>query len=312
MTAPAGIETDLLAVRPTVSRRKRSQARNKLVAFLFVVPYLLFFVAFQLWPILYALWISLRNWQTIAGDQGFVGLLHYHTLLFNWNFGITQQFWEALRNTFLWALISVPLLVIFALIAALLLAYGPWRAFFRTVLYVPAVLSVTVAMTIWLWIFQNGGILSSYLHQNIPWLISQPWAWLTIFIATLWWTPGFNIIVLMVGILDVPNDYHEAARIDGASAFERLWYITLPLLRPILAFVTITQMIHSFGLFGQPFILTQGGPGASTTSVALIMYNEAFGPDNNLALAATMSFLVGLVLVVLAIIQLRVFRLGER
>jgi len=283
---------------------------------LFVLPYFLFFAAFLLWPLAYALWVSLRTWTTTGGDQGFTGLRHYYNLFFNWKLDDTVYFWQSLENTGFFAIITIPLLVVLALILALLLAHGPLRTFFRSVFYVPAVLSVAVAMTVWLWILQNGGVLDSYIHNSIPWLIQQPWAWVSIIIATLWWTPGFNMIVLLAGLMNIPNDYYEAARIDGANGFQQLLFITLPLLRPVLAFVTITQMIASFGLFGQPLILTHGGPGVggptqSTTPVALQMYNEAFGTSQNLALACAMSFVLGLILVILAVAQIRFFRATE-
>jgi ABC-type sugar transport system permease subunit len=124
------------------------------------------------------------------------------------------------------------------------------------------------------------------------------------------------MIVLLAGLLGIPNDYYEAAKIDGANGLQRILFITLPLLRPVLAFVTITQMIASFGLFGQPFILTHGGPGVggptkSTTPVALQMYNEAFGTSQNLGLACAMSFVLGVILVILAALQVRFFRTTE-
>lgn len=281
-------------------------------SFLFVVPYLLFFIAFIAWPVAYALWISLRNWTTTGGDAGFTGLRHYYNLLFNWKLDVTVYFWQSLENTAFYAVVTIPLLVALSLSLALLLLNAPWRTFFRAIFYVPAVLSVAVAMTIWLFVLQNGGVLDTYLHSGIPWLIRQPWAWVSIILATLWWTPGFNMIVFLAGLLGIPNDYYEAAKIDGANGFHRFWYITLPLLRPVLAFVTITQMIASFGLFGQPFILTHGGPGIggitqSTTPVALEMYNETFGPDQNLALACAMTFILGIILVILALLQIRFF-----
>jgi multiple sugar transport system permease protein len=294
-------------------RSRGARFRDYGGSILFIVPFLLFFFAFILWPIVYALWISLRNWTTTGGDTGFTGLRHYYNLLFNWSLDATTGFWQSLENTAFFAVITIPLLVVLALIMALLLVNGPWRGFFRSVFYIPAVLSVAVAMTIWLWLLQNQGVLDSYLHLDIAWLIQQPWAWVSIIVATLWWTPGFNMIVLLAGLIDIPNDYYEAAKIDGANGLQRIWYITLPLLRPVLAFVTITQMIASFGLFGQPFILTKGGPSTiggptqSTTPVALRMYNEAFGVDQNLALACAMTFILGLILVILALLQIRFF-----
>ena len=288
-----GSQQGLPAARGPVFRRSRgARLRDHWGSFLFVVPFLLFFCAFTLWPMVYAFWVSLHSWMTISGDQGWQGFGHYYNLIVNYNsFSSVQAFWDGMENTAFFAVVSVPLLVVLALIFALLLASAPIRTFFRALYYVPAVLSVAVAMTVWLWILQNQGIASTYFHVDWPWLIQQPYAWISIFLATLWWTPGFNMIVLLAGILGVPNDFHEAARIDGANGLQRIWHVTLPLLRPVMAFVIITQMIASFGLFGQPFILTHGGPGTggpqtSTTPVALAMYNEAFGADQNLGLAA--------------------------
>jgi multiple sugar transport system permease protein len=299
---------------PVFRRSRSARLRDHWGSFLFVVPFLLFFTAFTLWPMVYAFWVSLHSWMTISGDQGFQGFGHYYNLLFNAStYSSVQAFWDGMENTAFFAIISVPMIVVIAFIFALLLASAPLRTFFRALYYVPAVLSVAVAMTVWLWILQNQGIASTYFHVDWPWLIQQPYAWISIFVATLWWTPGFNMVVLLAGILGVPIDFHEAARIDGANALQRVWYVTIPLLRPVLAFVVITQMIASFGLFGQAFILTHGGPGTggpgtSTTPVALAMYNEAFGADQNLGLAAAESFLLGAILVILAIIQLIIFR----
>jgi multiple sugar transport system permease protein len=285
-------------------------ARDYAGSFLFVIPYLLFFFAFLLWPLIFAFWISLHQWLTVGGDQGFVGLRHYDSLLFHWEFDVTRTFWQGMAHVLLYVVISVPSLVILSLAYALLLANGPFRSFFRGVFYVPAVLSVSVAMTIWLFIFQNGGVMSSYIHRDIPWLIEQPWAWVAIIVSTLWWTPGFNMVILLAGILDIPNDYYEAAKIDGANGWHRIRFITLPLLRPVLAFVVITQMIASFGLFGQPFILTHNSL-PSVTPVALTMYNEAFGTDQNLSIASAMSFILGVILIVLSVLNLRFFRATE-
>jgi multiple sugar transport system permease protein len=315
--AEVGAASRAAAVVPAYRRGTGVSLRDYATSFLFVVPYLLFFAAFTVVPLLYAGWVSLHVWTTVGGNTGFDGLAHYYNLFFRTDISVVQSYWYSMLNTVLYAIISVPLLVFIALVFALLLANGPFRNFFRAVYYVPAVLSVAVAMTVWLWIFQSGGIANTYLHNSLPWLFQQPYAWISIFISTMWWTPGFNMVILLAGIMEVPNDYHEAAKIDGANGLQRILYITLPILRPVLAFVIITQMIASFGLFGQPFLLTHslssatGGPNLSTQSVALAIYNEAFGVDQNLALAAAESFLLGLLLIILAVLQLRFFRATE-
>src|SRR5947209_3833140 len=160
---PAATST-AVAVRAVRGPTLGAKTRDYGGSILFVVPYFLFFVAFLLWPLVYAFWVSLRTWTTTGGDQGFTGLRHYYNLLFNWHLDSTISYWASLANTAVFAVITVPLLVLLALILALLLLNGPWRTFFRAIFYVPAVLSVAVAMTIWLFMLQNGGVLDTYLH----------------------------------------------------------------------------------------------------------------------------------------------------
>lgn len=304
----------LMATSRSIPRARR---RPLLVAvrdyggsLLFLAPYLLFFIAFLLAPLIYAFILSLHNWNILAGDQGFVGLRHYGYILFRPDSILFTEFWSGMAHTALFAIITVPLLVGIALALALLLATSPFRTLFRMIFFIPSILSVTIACTIWLWIFGSGGLLNKYLGQSIPWLTTQPWAWMTIIITTLWWTVGINMVILLAGVLDVPREYHEAAMIDGATAWQRVVHITLPSMRPILGFVVITQMLASFGLFAQPQLLTGGGPGEETTSITLYIYNEAFS-KNNLATASAMSFALGLVLVLIALVQLRFFRASQ-
>jgi multiple sugar transport system permease protein len=302
-----------LRSQPITAVRKGSlgfKLRDYAGSFAFLIPYLAFAILFLYAPLIYAFILSLHQWSTIAGDQGFVGLLHYHTLFLKSSSIYFQNFWAGIEHTALFVVITVPLLVAISLGLALLLANAPFRAFFRAIFYIPAVLSVTVACTIWLWIFQNPGLLTSMFHVNVDWTTTQPWAWVTIIVTTLWWTIGFNMVILLAGIIEVPNDYHEAAKIDGARAWQRVLHITIPLIRPILAFVTITQMIASFGLFGQSYVITRGGPSQSTQPITMYILNEAFG-DFNLAMASAMSFVLGIILIVLAILQFRLFRAGE-
>ncbi|GAC1444164.1 MAG: sugar ABC transporter permease [Chloroflexota bacterium] len=280
-------------------------------SFLFVLPYLIFFTFFLLGPLLYALYVSVHEWQTIGGNKGYVGFRHYHRILFESGSISFEDFWRGMRNTGFFVIVSVPILVAFPLTLALLLANGPFRDFFRAVFYLPAILSVTVAMTIWLWIFQPTGIINGVFHTNTQWLTTASTAWFVIILSTVWWTIGFNMVVLLAAVIEVPNDYHEAARIDGANALQRVWYITIPVIRPILAFVTITQTLASFGLFGQPFILTGGGPQHATEPIIYTIYNKTFGPDQDIGTASAMSFILGAILVAVSLVILRFFKTNE-
>ncbi len=301
---------------PTIGARRGAVAHrrslgNKLRDYggslLFLIPFILFWLAFVFYPLAYSFNTSLHRWSALSGDEGFVGFRNYHNILFNPDSALYSNFWSGMVHTALFVVITVPSLVVLALVLAILVADSPWRNFFRPVFYIPAVLSVTVACAVWRWIFQDPGLINTYLGLHINWLETEPWAWLTIIITTLWWTVGLNMVILLAGVLEIPRDYHEAAMIDGATWFQRVRGITLPILSPVLGFVVITQTLASFGLFGQPQLITRGGPGDDTTSIVYRIFNEVYS-GNNYATASAMTFLLGLVLVVISIVQLRFLR----
>lgn len=276
-------------------------------SFLFLLPFLLFWLAFVLYPLIFSFITSLHRWNTLSGDQGFVGFRNYYNILFNPNSLYFNQFWPGMEHTVLFVVITVPCLVLLALLLALLLADAPWRNVFRPIFYIPSVLSVTVACAIWRWIFQSPGLINNYLGLNVNWLTTEPWAWMTIIITTLWWTVGLNMVILLAGVLEIPKDYYEAAMIDGTGWLGRVRYITLPILRPILSFVVITQTLASFGLFGQAQLITLGGPGEETTPIVLYIFSET-STNNNFAIGSAMTFLLGVVLIVLSLVQLPFLR----
>ena len=292
-----------------VSMRRRplgSNLRDYCGSLLFLMPFLLFWIAFVVYPLVFSFNTSLHKWNTLTGDAGFIGFRNYYNILFNSSTILFARFWTGMEHTVLFVVITVPLLVLLALLLAILVADSPWRSVFRPIFYIPGVLSVTVACSIWKWIFQTPGLVSTYLHLNVDWLTQTIPAWTTIIVTTLWWTVGINMVILLAGVLEIPKDYHEAAMIDGASWFRRVLHITIPILRPVLGFVVITQTLASFGLFGQTQLITGGGPGEETTPIVQYIYNEATG--NNYATASAMTFLLGLVLIAIAIVQLRFLR----
>ncbi|MCA1588764.1 MAG: sugar ABC transporter permease, partial [Chloroflexi bacterium] len=142
------------------------------------------------------------------------------------------------------------------------------------------------------------------------WLTSQPWAWLTLLIATVWWTIGFNTMILLAGMQAISADLYEASSIDGATRWQQFWAITIPALRPILLLVITLQVVASFNLVGQPQIITNGGPPtAETTPVLLHIYNVGFTAAERYQLgpAAAMAFVVAAIMVVVSIINFRFF-----
>jgi multiple sugar transport system permease protein len=182
------------------------------------------------------------------------------------------------------------------------------------------VLSVAVVSLLWWWIFQSeGGLLNYYLgqlHLETPqWLSTLPWAWVAILVATVWWTLGFNMIILLAALQDIPDFLYEAASIDGATRIQQFFRITVPMLQPVLLFIVTTSIIASFNLFGQPFFMTGGGPslpqgGGATTPVMVQIYNEGFVRHFQ-GSASAMSFVVAAIMIIVSYLNFRIFRQRE-
>ncbi|GGM38639.1 hypothetical protein GCM10011351_25970 [Paraliobacillus quinghaiensis] len=215
-------------------------------------------------------------------------------------------------KTFQFVIFSVPLLVIVGLGLALLLNSlpGKIRTFFRTVYFIPYAISVSVISIIFLWILDtNSGLLNNYLMQlgfdPVPWLTKQPFAWISLVLATVWWTIGFNMIIFINALNEVPEDMYEAASIDGASAWQKFYRITLPSIRPIMLFVVITSTIASFNVYGQPYLMTRGGPGDSTEVLLMGIVQQAF-EQRELGSASAMAILMALIMIIVSVIQFKV------
>lgn len=265
-------------------------------------------------PFVYNVYISLSDY-TFGGNETFIGLQNYANLAnsSDYHFPI---FWNSLWNTVIFVLISTPMLVITGLFLAILVN-GKYRGrnVFRAIYFAPWTLGIAVVGLLWWWIFNGSlGILTNFLQgygiDSPEWLTTQPWAWFSILLATLWWTVGFNTIILLAGLQGISPDLYEAATVDGADRWAQFRFITVPSLRPVLLLVITLQIIASFNLVGQPQIMTGGGPGNETRSVLQYVYDTGFtnGGQYQLGQAAAMAFIVALVMVVVSVINFRLFR----
>ena len=286
--------------------------------YLFILPHLIFFAIFVGYPFFYGLYTSAFQFDFLRpAATKFVGLDNY-IKLFTPGTVQYQEFWNALINTLEFAVISVPPLVIIPLLLAVLLNTKiPGRSFFRTIYFAPWVLSAAVVGLLGFWIFQSqGGLVNYYLADlglTTPrWLSSMPWAWLSILLITIWWISGFNMIILLAALQNIPADLYEASSMDGATNWQTFFRITLPLLRPVLVFVITITIIGAFNLFAQPFFMTNGGPaqaagGGATEPVVFRLYREGF-ERNRQGSAAAMSFVVATIMILFSYLNFRIFR----
>jgi multiple sugar transport system permease protein len=288
--------------KPNPHRSSGAEVVRQVGAFAFVVPYLIAFAFFLAYPIVYGIVISLHHWNPMVGAGAYVGLGQY-ALLFNFNDLATQTFWQSIGNTSLFVVISVPLLVGIPLALAYLIYLAPAKSIFRPVFFFPAILSATSVMAIWAWMLQTeGGPINGFFGLHIPWLVRQPWAWVSIDLVTVWWSIGFNLIILYAGLTQLPQSTFDAAAIDGAGVIRTFWSIIVPQLRNILSVVLILSTIASFNLFAQPFLLTGGGPSNSTLSISQQIYNQGFGLAH-MGSATAMAFFMGLILAMVSFVQ---------
>lgn len=319
MPRPAAVErmADLpLPVAPPRPRswlRLRSGERTELAGYLFIAPYLVAFLLFMVVPALAGLYISLTNWGGLNVPR-FIGAANYLEAL------NSTILWATVRNTVYYTVLFVPSVTVFGLLAAIFVHQKfPGYTLARAAFYSPYVMAVTVTGLIWLWLLnQNWGVVNyylAYLHPFFqsfrpPWLIDSDWAMPSIVIATVWWLVGYQMVILLAGLQDIPDELYEAAKIDGGNPLQNFWSITIPLLRPALTFVLVTNVIGSLRVFGQMFLMTGGGPAGATTSVVLLIYQSAF-QNFRLGYSAAISYLLFLGILLVTIVQLRLMRANQ-
>ncbi|MEV5408465.1 sugar ABC transporter permease [Thermopolyspora sp. NPDC052614] len=211
----------------------------------------------------------------------------------------------------------MPLLVVVPFGVALLLnGRFPGRTFFRAVYFAPYVLGVAVVCVLWRILLDPANGLVNYLlgalglPDSIPWVTDLPWAWISLVGITVWWTLGFNAVIYLAGLQDIPRELYEAARVDGGGRWAQLRHVTLPGLRPVLLFVVINTLLASANMFGQAYLLTDGAPGVETRTVIMYIAEEGL-KDYRMGSAAAMSYVFTFVLIILSVVNFRLFRTRE-
>ncbi len=292
------------AARSGSSRREGS----RLVPYLFLAPYLVLFVTFVAVPAVFGLWISLHDWDYMLDFQLFVGLQNYVDL-FDQNSVVYPDFWNGMKNTLVFTLASVPFLVVLPLLLALLLHQKfPGRTFFRAMFFAPYVLGVAVIGLMWRYLLDaNFGLINSLFGTEIAWTTSQPWAWVGLVAVTVWWTMGFNAIIYLAGLGDIPVEQYEAAALDGAGWWAKFVHVTIPGLRPVLVFIVVITVLASANMFGQSYIVTQGGP-TQSTQTAIMVITELGLSRFQMGAAAAESYLLALFLAVVSVANFWIMR----
>lgn len=286
-----------------VSRSRRWY--TDLTGWSFVLPFLVFYAIFMVWPFLNGLRMSFFNWGiTGSGSSDFLGLGNYQELFSD------PAFWKSLWVTVLFTIISTPLLVLIALGLALLVNRAiPAQGVFRTIFFASFVLPVSVVALIWNWLYQPGfglinGILTALGLQEVPWLADPNIALTSVVILTVWWTVGFNFVLYLAGMQQIPKELNEAAAIDGAGEWARIRHVTIPLLGRITTLILVLQVIASLKVFDQAYTLFNGGTGPAFSTQGVVQYVYRVGFTSfRLGLASAMSYILFVLILIVSIGQ---------
>lgn len=297
-----------LLLRRLVGLRVRGRALA--AGLLFALPFLAAYLVFQVWPIVRGFQISFYDVSLLGGDWQFVGVSNYIDALTG------SDFWSSIWHSMFYTILTTPPHVVLALALALLArraSHG--AAILRFAIFAPFVLPVTVMAVMWDWMYQPqfgllNGALQSLRLPTAAWLANPATAMPAVAAASVWWTLGFNFVLYLAGLQAIPKEVEEASEIDGAGAWARLWYITLPLVKRTSVIVVVLQVLASLKVFGQIYAMTGGGPSFATRPLLELVYDQGF-TSFHLGYAAAISYLYFLLLLVVSIVQFGIFRRGS-
>jgi multiple sugar transport system permease protein len=290
-----------------IRRRRRAALQEWLPGYLSILPALVAIGVFSIFPVIYSLGLSLYKWDFIAPSPTFVGLRNFERLLGS------DTFWQVLRNTLLFSVGTVALIVVCSLALALVLDVKlRGIAFFRALFFVPHLTPMVAVATLWLFMYdpQSGVINAALGALGIPgpqWLQSTTWALPSLVIMKTWKAVGYYTVLFLAGLRGIPQDLHDAARVDGARLLQRIRFVTLPLLSPMILFVVVISVIGSFQDFDQVFVMTQGGPVNSTNVLVYYLYEQAF-QAYRVGMGSAVAVVLLLLLVGFTVLQLQLSR----
>ncbi|HJA11808.1 MAG TPA: sugar ABC transporter permease [Candidatus Mediterraneibacter merdipullorum] len=283
-------------------KKKSLAASRQRWGVVFILPQLISLLCFGIIPIIIAFVLSFYEWNGFTVPE-FIGLENFKTVFTD------PAMWTSVKNTAVYTIIYVPCSIVLALLLAVVLNKVAGKLFYRAVFFLPQVVTSVGIAVVWSWIYQpQFGILNMVLRffgfEGKEWLRDPATAMGAVIVMSIWWGLGYNIVLFLAGLQNVPSTYVEAAKIDGATAKDVFLHITVPLISPTTLFVTITTMINAFQVFDQMFLLTKGGPAKSTYTLALHIYQTAF-KEYEMGQASTISLVMFVVVVAISAIQFK-------
>lgn len=296
----------------SIKRSSYSLERTKRRAgSLMVAPSIILLLVFVIYPIVYSFVLSFYDWNLLTNEKLFVGVGNYLRAFSD------ERFWNALVNTIYFTAVYVPLLIVLSLVLALILnAEIPGAHAFQTIFFLPAITSMAIVAIVWRFLLDGDiGFISIFL-RGLGFKVADPLrdlklAMPTIIGISLWRWVGFNMVILLAGLKAIPSDYYEAASIDGAGPGRKFFSITLPLLLPNLSFVLLTNLISSFQVFDQIYVMTKGGPMFKTEVLVQYIYYQGFNIFD-MGYASALALMLFLLILAFSLLQLRSYTRAEK
>jgi sn-glycerol 3-phosphate transport system permease protein len=289
-----------------VSQKRWNNIKSALEAYLYLSPTMIVLGLFTFLPIITSFTLSLNRIAPFGNQMRFVGIGNYTRLL------SSADYWNAVRVSLLFTLGTVPVGITIAVILAIALSYPLRRLSWlhRLLVFVPIVISSAVTGVLFRWIYHPVVGYVNYMLSVIGidgpnWLSDKDWALIAVTLAVIWRQLGFNVIIALAGIQNIDGTYYEAAKVDGANLWHRIRHITIPLLSPTLFFLVLINTINSLQTFGEINILTDGGPGRSTTNLIYNIFVDAFVGTPQRGIASAQAYLLAVMIVVMSMIQFR-------
>jgi len=292
------------ALSPAGKRQHASHRESAVAPYLLIAPFFVGFIAFQLLPILFSGYLSLAEWNGMTSIR-FTGLQNFIAL------SKDPRFWSALRVTLIITVVCTVVGTAGSLALAVLLEKVNDRlaSLLRVIFFLPSVTSVVVIAYIWRYLYNTDYGYFNVLVQQLglapqKWLQDARLALPAIIVMLIWAGLGWDALIIAAGLRSIPSEYYDAARVDGASGWSEFWHITLPLLRPTLAFVLVTSVIYLWGIFAQPQLLTGGGPLRKTQTIAVMLYEQGF-LYHKFGYASAMAIILSLIMFVSSYLNFR-------
>lgn len=283
----------------------KKRLRDNIAGYLFIAPALFGFLAFMLYPMIASIVISFYDWN-ILNPPKFIGIGNYINLFHD------QVFLISLKNTLLWVVYYVPASIVLSFVLALLMNL-PLRgiAIYRSIYYIPVISPLLSVALLFVWLYNPDFGLINYVLSKLGiaplgWLTDSKLALPSIAIMAIWKNAGWNMLIFLAGLQGIPRQLYEAAELDGITPFQKIWYITLPLLTPATFFIVVTAIIGAFQVFGEVYIMTSGGPGYSTYTLAYYLWSNAF-QYNKMGYASAIAMVMFILIFVVTALQDRLF-----